>query len=63
MTRTDDTITVADPENTLPNGSLKWVIRGKRKDEILNLLSYIIYWDNISQTQATYESGQSGDNA
>lgn len=61
--RTNDTLTVADSDNTLPNGSLKWIMRGYKKGEILNLLSYTLHWANISKTQATYESGQDGGNA
>lgn len=63
LTRGPDTLTVADPNNTLPTGSLKWVLKGYKKGEPLNLLSYNLHWDNISQTQATFESGDDGGNA
>lgn len=54
--RTDAVITLNDPMSTLPNGSLKWVMRGYKKDETLELLSYNILWTNVSQTQDTYSS-------
>jgi len=60
--RTDDTITVLDPGNNLPAGSLKWEMKGTKKDEVLNLLSYNIHWANLSKTQATFESGSDGAN-
>jgi hypothetical protein len=61
--RTADTLTLLDPQNVIPFGPLKWVIKGTRKGEVLNLLSYNIHWANLSKTQNTYESGQSGGNA
>lgn len=60
--RTNDTLTVLDPQNQLPIGSLKWVINGTKKSEVLNLLSYNIHWANLSKTQNTFETGQSGGN-
>lgn len=56
-------LTLADPENTLPLGSLKWELQGYKKGELLRLLSYNLHWENDSQTQDTYESGQDGANA
>ena len=64
LTRTSDTVlTVIDSTNTLPNGSYKWVLRGYRKGEPINIISYNIFWEPISQTQFTYESGDDGTNA
>lgn len=60
--RTATTITVLDPQNTLPSGSLKWEISGYRKDEILNLLSLNIHYAHLSKSQKTYETGDSGAN-
>lgn len=59
----DDTITVADPNNSLPNGSLKWLVKGFKKDEPLHLLGYNIFWNDVSQTQATFRPAQEGNNA
>jgi hypothetical protein len=62
LSRDSDTvITVEDLENTLPIGSLKWVMRGYQRGEPLNLLSYNIHWTNVSQTQETFETGDSGE--
>lgn len=62
LERTDDTLTVLDPSNALPLGSLKWLIKGVRKSEVLNMLSYNIHWANLSKTQNTFETGQDGAN-
>ncbi len=61
--RSNDTLTVLDPNNTLPLGSYKWELWGYKKGEPLNLLSYNIHWLNQSQTQMTFEAGQDGGNA
>ena len=61
--RSDDTLTVLDTENALPLGSFKWVLAGYKKGEPLNLLSYNLYWDNNSDNQLTFESGQDGGNS
>lgn len=64
IARTSDTVlTVADPGNNLPTGSFKWLLQGYKKGEPLHLISYNIHWANASQTQDTYHSGDSGDNA
>lgn len=63
ITRTNDTITVIDPSDLLPTGSLKWVISGYKKNEVLNMLAYNIHWASLSKTQNTYETGQDGGNA
>lgn len=60
--RTADTLTLLDPTNNIPFGSLKWVMRGTRKTEVLNLLSYNLHWANLSSTQSTFETGQDGGN-
>lgn len=61
--RSADTLTVLDPDNQLPTGSYKWELWGYKKGEPLNMLSYNLYWQDVSQTQMTYESGQDGANA
>jgi hypothetical protein len=62
ITRSNDTLEVLDPADDLPNGSLKWQISGYRKDEILNLLALSIHYANLSKSQKTFESGDSGGN-
>lgn len=61
----DSELTVSDPMDVLPSGSLKWVMRGYKKGEPLNLLSYNIHWTNVSATQETYDSSAAatGENA
>lgn len=61
----DSQITVIDPLNTLPNGSLKWVMRGYKKDEPLHLLGVNIHWTNVSTSQEGYDSSPAatGENA
>jgi hypothetical protein len=61
--RTNDTITFVTSIIPIPVGSLKWVLRGVRKSEILNLLSYNIHWANLSKTQGAFETGQDGGNS
>lgn len=58
-----DEISVIDPNTTLPTGSFKWVIKGYQKGELLHLLSYNIFWSDMSQTQTTFHAGDSGLNA
>lgn len=52
----DGQITVNDPLNTFPTGSLKWVVRGYKRDEPIHLLGFNVHWNNVSQTQTTYSS-------
>jgi hypothetical protein len=59
----DTQITVIDPDDTLPTGSLAWELWGYKKGEPLKLLSYNVHWNNVSQTQNTFEAGQDGSNA
>lgn len=62
--RVDDfTIEVIDPENLLPTGSYQWELWGFKKGEPLNLLGYNVHWNNVSQSQNTFETGQDGANA
>lgn len=60
--RTNDVLTVLDPDGQLPTGSYKWELWGYKKGEKLNLLSYDIHWTPVSQSQMTFESGQDGGN-
>lgn len=62
VSRTNDVLTVTDSDGTLPTGVYKWELWGYKKGEPLNLLSYNIYWQDNSQTQMTYETGQDGAN-
>jgi hypothetical protein len=59
----DTVITVEDNDLLLINGLQKWVIRGYAKNEVLNLLSYTLHYAVLGQTQAHFETSQSGSNA
>lgn len=61
----DQQLTVLDPLGTFPAGSLKWVIRGYKKNEALYMLGYNIHWTNVSATQQQYlsSSDSTGENA
>lgn len=59
----NSTLTVLDALNTLPIIPQNWLIKGFRRGEPLHILSYNIAWSNVSQTQATFESGNDGANS
>jgi hypothetical protein len=59
--RTADTLTFLDIAGTAPVGTQRWIVRGTRKDEILNLLSYTLSYAPISQSANQFEAGQSGE--
>lgn len=58
-------ITLRDPLSLLPvSGTYKWEMRGFRKDEKLHLLSYVIHYKLLSDSQKPYfSSTDSGGNA
>lgn len=60
--RTATELTVLDPGNILPTGSLKWILKGYKKQEVLNLLNYNIAWAPLTMSQPTYQ-GATGGNA
>lgn len=58
----DQVLTVLDPNGAFPTGSYAWLLSGYKKEEPLHLLGVNIFWENLSQTQNTYEAGQDGSN-
>jgi hypothetical protein len=60
--RTATQLTLIDSSNTLPTGTFKWVLKGYRKGEPLNLQGYIIHTANEDQNQETFEIGNDGEN-
>ncbi len=58
VTRTSATVvTLLDPTNALPaSGTYKWVMRGYRKNEKLHLLSYVIHYKMLSDSQKPYHA-------
>lgn len=61
----DQVLSINDPVNTLATGSMKWVMRGYKKDEALHLLGFNIHWNNVSKSQKTFENlpSETGENA
>ena len=60
----DVQLTVLDPLNDFPATPQKWLLRGFKKGERLNLIGFNIHWANVSSTQETYDSspGATGKN-
>jgi len=63
LSKTADVLTLIDPGNNLPTGTLKWVLSGYRKGEPINLQGYVIHTANVDQMQLTYEAGDDGANS
>lgn len=62
--RTDSLLTYSDAGNvTVTAVGTKWVIRGYRKNDVLNLLNYTIFYAYISDTQDKYSASNTGANA
>lgn len=56
-------VTLLDPMNLLPaNGTYKWEMRGYRKDEKIHLLSYVIHYKMLTDSQRTYHASDTGGN-
>jgi hypothetical protein len=60
---TADTLTFVDSANTCPSGSVKWLLKGYKKGEVINLLSYCLHVATLTSTQTTFEAGDNGGNA
>ncbi len=62
-TRSSTVLTYIDNPNfsSTATGS-KWLIKGYRKNDILNLLNYTIFYGMISDTQKSYHKSDSGAN-
>jgi hypothetical protein len=59
-----DTVTLLDPLNKLPaDGRYDWELTGYSKNEPLNLLGYVLHWDQVDQNQVTYARGDDGGNS
>lgn len=55
-------LTLQDTGNVLPTGSVKWLLKGYIKDEVLNLNKYTLHFLPFSKTQQHF-TGQVGENA
>ena len=60
---TVDTAIVNDPTSDLPDGAgIKWLLKGKPKEERFDLLAYTLHFAALSSTQQPFQ-GQTGGNA
>lgn len=63
LTRTGSTITVVDADATSPVGAgLHWMLRGKPKNEVFNLLAYVVHFQPLTDTQKSADYNESGGN-
>jgi hypothetical protein len=60
--RTDNILTIEDPDGSVPSGSQPWVIKGVKKGEFIHLLSYTLHWSQMSDSQKMF-TGETGANA
>lgn len=62
--RTISAITFLDPLSQSPtNGNYKWLLKGYRKNEILNILSYVIFFQTVSDAQGAFQASDTGSNS
>jgi hypothetical protein len=62
--RTDTVLTVADPRGDLPTGAdKKWIMKGYPKDEMMELLSCTIYFNNFNENLKPFAVADLGANA
>lgn len=61
--RTTSTLTLTDPSNDLvDNAAAEWMIKGYKKGEVLNIISYVIDYSPLTLTTGAYD-GSTGENA
>lgn len=60
--RSDDTLTLADSGNNLVNGTFKWMIKGRKRDERPELLAYSIPYSILGMDENGFTSGETGVN-
>jgi hypothetical protein len=62
VTRTDNVLTFSDILNhSRTNVGQKWIIRGKPKGEVLNLINYSIVYEASGPTLHPFRTGESGE--
>lgn len=61
-TRADDVLTYTSALGAISNGTKKWLLKGYKKGEPLNLQGYVIHTANVDQMQLTNETGDDGSN-
>ena len=60
---TGDVVKVTDTGFPLSAGSKKWVMRGYAKDEILELVSYTIFYSSAGINYKPFRTTDTGSNA
>lgn len=65
LTRNSNTkLTFSDPTNLCPNnGIYKWELQGYRKGESMLILSYVLHYKMLTDSQKSYHTGDSGANS
>lgn len=53
-----NTLTVNDPSGILVNSTVNWKIKAKRKNQILNLISYNVQYSFLGRTQKAFKAGE-----
>jgi hypothetical protein len=61
--RTASTLTFIDVGATSISGSTKWLLKGYKKGEFISILGYAVLYSSNSQSQATYQGSDTGNNA
>ena len=62
LTRSDTTLTLANTTGNLTSAiGTAWVMRGYPKNEILNMISYVIQYEIYGRSQDVFKSGDSGE--
>lgn len=59
---TNTILTLQDASNTLPNGTVKWLMKGYRRGEVLELNKFTLHYSPLSKTQQHF-TGRVGANA
>lgn len=65
VTRTSDLeLVFLDTGNLAPNpGDYRWVIRGYKKSEAIEILSYVLHYKMLTDSQKSYHTSDTGNNA
>lgn len=61
--RTSSVLTYLDAGSSSPTGDVKWELKGYRKNEAIEVLSYTIHYLMLSKSQKAFHFGDSGGNA
>lgn len=61
--RAANVLTYSDTANSSTSGSQAWLLKGHKKGEVINLLSYGLRYAPVLQNQETWTAGEGGENA